>query len=266
MTRLVRAFTTIALLLATVVPTHAVDEEGELALQLQNPVASLISVPFQSNFEWGGGRSSDGFRYTLNFQPVIPIPLGQHWNLISRTILPVIHQEDVVRDVTQTGMGDILQSFFFSPARPTRGGWIVGAGPVALLPTATTRFLGGEKLGFGPTAVVLRQQNGWTYGLLANHLWSVAGTAHTPNVNATFMQPFLSYVTTTHTTFTVQTEAVYNWADSKWTIPITPSVSQVLKIWSQPISLLVGPRIYVEAPRLAPDWGMRFTFTLLFPR
>jgi hypothetical protein len=242
------------------------DDSTELAKQLQNPVAALISVPFQSNFEWGGGRSSDGFKYTLNFQPVIPIPLGQHWNLISRTIVPVIHQDDVVLDDVQDGMGDILQSLFFSPSEPGPGGWIVGTGPVFLLPTSTTRFLGAEKFSLGPTAVVLRQSGGWTYGVLANHLWSVGtGTDHTPNVNSTFVQPFLSYTTATYTTFTVQTESSYNWADSKWTIPINPAVSQLLKVGGQPISLLLGPKLYVEGPSSAPDWGLRFAFILLFP-
>lgn len=245
---------------------HAADDEAELAKKLQNPVAALISVPFQNNFEWGGGRSSDGFKYTLNFQPVVPIPLGQHWNLISRTILPVIHQDDVVGETSQSGMGDITQSLFLSPSQPSPGGWIVGVGPVFLLPTSTTRGLGAEKLGLGPTGVVLRQHAGWTYGVLANHLWSVGtGTDHTPNVSATFVQPFLTYTTATHTTIGINTESSYDWSDSKWTIPINPFVNQLLKIGPQPISLQLGPKLYVEGPRSAPDWGLRFAFILLFP-
>lgn len=248
----------------------AADDAGhdvaDLAQKLQNPVAALISVPFQSNFEWGGGRSSDGFKYTLNFQPVVPIPLGSRWNLISRTIVPVIHQDDVVPDSTQDGMGDVTQSLFFSPSQPLPGGWIVGVGPVFLLPTATTQFLGAEKFSIGPTGVFLRQHEGWTYGILANHLWSVgAGTDHTGNVSATFLQPFVSYTTSTHTTIGVNTESTYDWADSKWTIPINPFVSQVLKVGSQPLSLLLGPKLYVEGPTAAPDWGLRFAFVLLFP-
>jgi len=233
-------------------------------MKLQNPVASLISVPFQSNFEWGGGRSSDGFRYLLNFQPVIPISLTENWNLISRTIVPVIHQDDVVLDETQNGMGDVLQSLFFSPVEPL-GGWIVGAGPAFLLPTATTRFLGAEKFSLGPTAVVLQQRGGWTYGILANHLVSVAGTDHTPNVNSTFLQPFLSYTTGTHTTFILNTESTYDWQDSKWTVPLNAMVAQLVRIGGQPMQFQIGPKLYVEGPTGAPDWGIRFAYTLLFP-
>ena len=248
---------------------HAVDEpvddSGELVMQLQNPVAALISIPFQSNFEWGGGPRSDGFRYTLNVQPVVPISIAEKWNLISRTIVPIIHQDDVVPGTTQGGIGDILQSAFFSPKQPGPGGIIWGAGPVFLLPTSTEDFLGAQKFGMGPTAVLLRQDGAWTYGLLTNHLVSIGGTRSTSDVNATFLQPFLSYATATHTTFGINTESTYDWENSKWTIPLTPFVSQVLKLRGQPFSLQLAPRLFVEGPTGAPDWGVRFSTVLLFP-
>jgi hypothetical protein len=201
---------------------------------------------------------------TIHFQPVIPISLTKDWNLISRTIVPVIHQDHVVLDDPQSGMGDILQSLFFSPVEPI-GGWIVGAGPAFLLPTATTRFLGAEKFSLGPTAVVLQQRSGWTYGILANHLVSVAGTDHTSNVNSTFLQPFLSYTTGTHTTFSLNTESTYDWQHTKWTVPLNATVAQLLRLGAQPMEFQIGPKLYVEGPTAAPDWGIRFAYTLLFP-
>jgi hypothetical protein len=228
-------------------------------------VASLISVPFQNNFEWGAGPGSEGFKYTLNVQPVVPLSLGTHWNVISRTIVPVIHQEDLVPGTTQTGMGDILQSLFLSPKAPGPFGLIWGIGPVVLFPTATDDFLGAEKLAVGPTAVLLKQDGGWTYGALANHLVSVAGTRRRSDVNATFLQPFLSYTTATHTTIGVNTESTYDWENSKWTMPINPLVTQLLKVAGMPVSIQFGPKVYVEGPTGAPDWGFRSTFTLLFP-
>ncbi len=244
----------------------AADTSTQLALKLQNPVAALISVPFQNNFEWGSGRRSEGFKYTLNFQPVIPITLTQDWNLISRTIVPVIHQDDVVPESTQGGLGDILQSAFLSPAAPGPGGVIWGAGPAFLLPTSTEDFLGAQKFAIGPTAVALKQDGGWTYGLLTNHLVSTGGTGSTPDINATFLQPFLSYVTKTYTSFALNTEATYDWDASKWTIPLNASVAQLFKIGDQPMQVQVGPKLYVEGPSSAPDWGLRFAYVLLFPR
>jgi len=266
----------VAITLASVIATTATargddaatgtDATHELAMKLQNPIASLISVPFQSNFEWGGGPHSDGFKYTLNFQPVIPIRLTENWNVISRTIVPVIQQDDVVPGTTQGGMGDVVQSFFFSPSTPGPAGLIWGVGPVLLLPTSTEDFLGAQKFGMGPTGVVLRQHSGWTYGLLFNHLVSIGGTRSTSDVNSTFLQPFLSYTTKTHTTFGMQTESTYDWENSKWTVPLNPYVSQLVKLGGQPVSFLLGPKWYAEGPTAAPDWGIRFAVTLLIPQ
>jgi len=244
----------------------AADDAAELAKQLSNPVAALISVPFQNNFEFGGGPNDDGFRYVLNFQPVIPISLNTNWNLISRTILPFISQHDLIGTSSQSGLGDTTQSFFFSPKAPTSSGWIWGAGPVLLIPTATDDLLGTEKFGLGPTAVVLKQENGWTYGALANHIWSVAGNDNRPDVNSTFLQPFLSYTTSKHTTFTLNMESSYDWENEQWTVPINAMVAQLVKIGDMPVQFQLGAKYYADGPTSSPDWGIRFSIFLLFPK
>ena len=133
-------------------PPAASEDTAELAKKLQNPIAALISVPFQSNFEWGAGQGSKGFRYLVNVQPVIPISISENWNVISRTIVPIIHQTDTIGPTTQDGLGDIVQSLFFSPKAPGRGGIIWGAGPVLQFPSATDDFLGAGKFGLGRSA------------------------------------------------------------------------------------------------------------------
>lgn len=209
------------------------DDAAELAKKLQNPVASLISVPMQSNWDFGIG-SANAMRYTLNVQPVIPFSLNEEWNLITRTIIPVIHAESPVAGGDSAGgLGDIVQSFFFSPKEPV-GGWILAAGPVALWPTATDGALGAGKWGAGPTVLALRQEHGWTYGLLANHLWSYAGWGD-QQVNASFLQPFVSFTTKKQTTFGINTESTYDWQNSQWTVPINLTVSQLLKLGGQPM-------------------------------
>lgn len=240
------------------------DQAAELAKQLQNPVASLISVPFQNNFEFNLGPNDDGFKYTLNFQPVIPISLGRDFNLIVRTIVPFIYQDDVIPGTSQSGLGDIVQSFFFSPKQPV-GGLILGFGPVLLYPSATDSLLGSEKWGAGPTGLVLKQTGGWTYGLLFNQIWSYAGDHHRNYVNSTFLQPFISYTTKTKTTFGLNTESTYDWRNSQWTVPINVSVSQLVKIGKMPVQFALGGKVYADGPSGAPDWGLRFTVTPLFP-
>ena len=240
------------------------DEGAELAKQLQNPVASLISVPFQSNFEFNLGPNDDGFRYTMNFQPVIPVSLSKDLNLIIRTIVPVIDQTDVIPGTSQGGLGDILQSFFLSPKDPVFG-IIIGVGPALLYPSATNDVLGSEKWGAGPTAVLLKQQGGWTYGILANQVWSYAGNDDRPYVSSTFLQPFLTYTTKTKTTFGVNTESTYDWREHQWTVPVNIFVSQLVRIGKLPVSFTLGGKVYADGPSGAPDWGIRFVVTPLFP-
>jgi hypothetical protein len=258
----------------------------DLAKKLQNPVAALISVPFQNNFDFGLGPSNDGFRYTLNIQPVIPISLNRDWNLISRTILPIISQLNAVGapieaggefleaiqpvrrsvDVNQDGLGDTIQSFFLSPVNPGPAGIIWGVGPVFLLPTATDGLLGSGKWGAGPTAVLLKQTGGWTFGVLANHIWSFAGDENRSYVSTTFVQPFISFTTSTKTTFSVNAESSYDWRAGQWLVPVNFSVSQLFKVGSlPPMSFAIGAKYYADGPRAAPDWGLRATLTLLFP-
>lgn len=267
-----------ALLIAVVLPARAgAQDQAELAKKTQNPVADLISVPLQNNWDFSIGPK-DGWRYTLNIQPVIPFSISEDWLLITRTIVPIIYQEDVVPRVnkstvpptldyntSQTGLGDILQSFFLAPKEPV-GGWIIGAGPVLSYPSATDDALGTEKWGAGPTAVVLQQKKGWTYGALANHVWSYAGNDDRPYVSATFLQPFVSYVTKTYTTVGFNTESTYDWHAAQWTVPLNLSVSQLLKLGKLPVQIGIGGRLYVERPAGGPDWGMRFTMTFLFPK
>lgn len=238
-----------------------------LAKKLSNPIASLISVPFQANADFGIGLVEEGSRYTLNIQPVVPISISSNTNMILRTIVPVVYQDDLRGDgASEFGLGDTVQSIFFSPKAPTRGGLIWGAGPVFLYPTATDRFTGGDKWGFGPTFVVLKQMGPVTVGALGNHIWSVAGSDDRPDVSATFLQPFVSYTTKKATTYSLNTESTYDWKSEQWQVPINISVSQLVRLGKQPVSFGIGGRYYVVRPVGGPDWGVRFVTTLLFPK
>ena len=251
------------------VPTPAIaQDDAAIAKQLANPVASLISVPIQANYDDDFGLLDQGSMLRINVQPVIPISLNDEWNLISRTILPIVDQDNIpATGLSETGLGDTVQSFFFSPKAPTASGWIWGAGPVLLLPTATDEILGSEKWGIGPTAVVLKQTGPWTIGALANHIESFAGESQRADISATFLQPFVTYITPKQTTFAFNTESTYDWENRRWSVPLNFNVNQLLRVGDQLLQVGGGIRYWVDAPDSGPEgWGFRLQFTLLYPK
>jgi hypothetical protein len=201
----------------------------------------------------------------LNVQPVVPISLNDNWVLISRTIIPLSYRDFTATPNTDiSGLGDVTQSFFFSPKNSSNGvTW--GVGPVFLLPTASDDQLGGGKFGLGLTGVVLKQSGPWTVGALANHIWSVAGDSARADISNTFLQPFVSYGLGNGQTLGMNVEANYNWYTDQATLPINVSYSKVFKSGDQLMSFAVGAKYYADGPNGSSDWGLRTTLTLLFP-
>ena len=246
---------------------HCEESADELAKKLSNPVAAMISVPFQYNADFGIG-SSDGDRQTLNIQPVIPSSISENTTLITRVIAPVTYQHNIAGDSGDDfGLGDITPTFFLSPKKPGPGGLIWGAGPVFLLPTATDDNLASEKWGIGPSVVLLKQiEGGWTYGALVNHIWSVAGSSNRADISSTFLQPFLSKGLGKGRTLGVNFESTYDWERSTWNIPLNLTYTKVTKLGGQLVSYGGGVRYYFETPGDGPDWGVRLIVTLLYPK
>ena len=232
--------------------------DAELAKELSNPIADLITIPIQMNYDSDIGPSDDGWKLTTNIQPVIPFDLTEDWDLITRTIMPVISQDDIFSGAgSQFGLGDINMSLFFTPEEPTSGGVTWGVGPVLLLPTATDDLLGAKKWCAGPGAIVVAPRGPWVLGFLANHVWSYAGDSDRPYVSNTFAQPFVTYTWPNAYTVSLQTETTYKWNTEKWSVPINAAVSKLVRWGKIPVSLQAGVGYWLESPKTAPE-GFRF--------
>ena len=234
------------------------DFNADLAQELTNPVADLMTIPIQMNFDSNIGLQDQGEKLQTNIQPVIPFGLNEKWNLVSRTIIPVTYQNDIFPGAgSQFGLGDINMSLFFSPREPTSSGIIWGAGPIFYFPSATDSLLGAKKWGAGPTALALRMQGAWTYGALLNHIWSFAGDEDRIDINNTFMQPFVAYTTPTAWTVSLQSETTYNWEIERWSVPVNLAVAKLVWLGPLPVSLQAGVGYWLESPETGPE-GFRF--------
>jgi len=239
----------------------AADQE-DLAKKTQNPVADMISLPFQNNFNFGVGPDND-LQYVLNIQPVWPFKLTEDWNLITRTILPVIYQPELAPGFgDEFGLGDTLFTGFLSPRKPGKLIW--GAGPAVLIPTSTDESLGVGQWGLGPSGVVLTMQGPWVYGALVNNVWSFEG-----DYNAMLIQPFINYNFPSHWYVCSSPIVTANWeadSDNQWTVPIGGGAGKVFHLGKQPVNCQAQVFYNLETPDGGPNWQLRIQFQLLFPK
>jgi hypothetical protein len=254
-------------------PASDADNAELLRKEAQNPIASLVSVPIQENWNFSVGPS-DRTQNILNVQPVIPVSLGQNWNLVIRWITPVIYQPvDLPQEQGPAirtgyyGLGDMQPAFFISPKKSKV---IWGMGPQLLLPTATnTTFLGQGKFGIGPTALALVQPGKWTVGVLANNVWSVAGHPGLIDVNQFLLQYFVNYNLQKGWYITIQPTLTADWKATnggRWVVPFGGGIGRIMKLGAQPVNLTT--QFYGNAvhPQGASPWGLRMQIAFLFPK
>ncbi len=249
-------------------PVHAELSAEELAKIAQNPVGAMISVPFQNNTNLNYGPEK-GTQNVLNIQPVIPISVNSEWNIITRTILPVISQPALYPgDDRVNGIGDIQFSTMLSPAIPK--GMIWGAGAIIQAPTNSNN-LGNDNWGLGPQAVVLHVEKGdpWVYGVLANNIWSLSDSGSGGSYNNGLIQPFLNYNFASGFYVSSSPVITVNWkaeSDQRWTVPLGAAIGKIFHFGPMPVNTQLGAYYNVVKPDNGPDWQIRFQMQLMFPK
>ena len=246
---------------------------GDLRSAVQNPISSLVSLPFKFTFDYGASNGEASF---LNIQPVIPVTVGD-WNLVNRVIMPLIDTDGEITGLPEiptpaqgngaTGLGDINYSLFFSPVKYETAIW--GIGPSINLPTASDKELGSEKWSAGPTGVVLFQPKWGTFGGLVRHLWSFAGDSDRDDVNQTLFEPFVNYNLPEGWYLIADIIITANWEASSsntWTVPLGGGIGKLFKIGDQAMNARTEAYYNVEKPDGAPDWQWGFTIQFLFPK
>ena len=250
-------------------PARAEMSAEELAKLAQNPVGNLISLPFQNNTNLNFGPEK-GTQNVLNIQPVIPISFNEDWNIITRTILPVISMPSLGPGIDSTnGIGDTVFTAFLSPARP--GKWIWGAGPVVQLPTNGSQELGNKNWGLGPSIVVLHLDHGspWVYGVLVNNIWSLTSDKRGGSYNNGLIQPFVNYnfkeglYLTTSPIITVDWKAE---SSQRWTVPIGGGVGKIFHLGKLPVNTSLSAYYNVVRPDDGANWQIRAQVQLMFPK
>jgi len=247
---------------------HAELSPTELAKIAQNPIGNLISVPFQENMYLNTGPLSGTYNL-LNIQPVIPVSVNSDWNIITRTILPVVSLPSLAPDQSKTnGIGDVQFSAFLSPASP--GDWIWGVGAITQLPTHSNALLGNNNTGFGPTVVLLHLTKGspWVVGLLVNNVWS-SNNSNAPAYNNGLVEPFINYNLKEGLYLTTAPEMTVNWdakGPNQWTVPMGGGVGKIFHFGRLPVNTQLSAYYNVVRPDFAPNWLLRVQVQLMFPR
>lgn len=247
---------------------------GDLRSAVQNPISSLISLPFKLNYDSG---ASNGNGTILNIQPVIPVTVGD-WNLVNRVIIPVANVDGAIQGPNNpspapgdggsaSGLGDINYSIYFSPVKVDKVIW--GVGPSLNLPSASDDQLGSGKWSAGITGVMLNVPKWGSMGILGRHLWSFAGDSNRRGVNQSLIEPFLNYNLDNGWFLITDMVLTANWkasSSNRWTVPIGGGVGRVFKVGSQAINSRLEAYYNVEKPLGAPDYTVSFTWQFLFPK
>ena len=241
---------------------NSTDTEQDLSKAAANPIANMISIPIQLNWNFGIGEY-DRTQKVFNIQPVLPFRLNDKWNVINRIIIPIIGQPENAESGTSWGIGNTVISSFFVPE--SKGVFMWGIGSALNIPTSTAPEFGGNDFGIGPAVVMLVTPGHWVAGFTFNHTWSY----RTDELNAFFAQYFVTYnfAKGWYVNSAPVITADYTAEDGEeWIVPFGGGGGKIVKAGNQPLNLQIGVYSNVIKPDNYASWQLRFQIVFLFPK
>jgi hypothetical protein len=248
-------------------PEEVQHNEEQLLKQLANPLSAMASVATVLNFDYHIGPGEDGHRTTLSFQPTIPLHLGEQWNIVSRTVLPIVYQEDVTPGAgSQLGIGDLTEAVYAAKVEPGPRGWVWGAGPIVQVPIGSEDLLTNKKWSLGPSAAAVKQLDDFTFGIIASQIWSIGGSGQRPDVNMGLYSPFITYQSEGLWNLELQVPFTYDFNAHQWTVPVQLRIEKLVSFKKVPVTISFGVRYWADGPQSSPhDLAFFFGLTLAFP-
>jgi len=239
----------------------------ELLKELANPLSALASLAILTDFDYHIGPGLDGHRTTVNLQPTLPVHLGDQWNLISRSNLPVIYQEEIAPGAgTQFGVGDVTEALYLAAVEPTGRGWIFGVGPVLRAPTGSDDLMTAGKWALGPSLAAVQLKGDFNYGLIASQLWSFAGSDKRSDIEIGTLEPFVTYRAENLWNLSLRVPTSYDFISHQWIIPVSLTVEKLVSFQAYPVTISFGLRYWADGPDNGPhDLAFRFGLTFVFP-
>lgn len=254
--------------MAQTAPQEGTPDASALAEKVQNPVAGLVTMPFQNNTNFHAGPHA-GTQDVLNFEPVIPFHISPDWNIITRTIVPLTWSPSMQpAESVPFGLSPATFTAFLSPSAAVDG-WLWGAGPIVQVPTISNKTLGSNVWGLGPSAVVVRTVHPWVVGTLVNNVFSMGGTdgRGATRYSLLTVQPFVNY--NFDGGWFVGSAPIVNaeWTASgdKWTVPIGVQGGRLVMLGGKlPVNLLIGAYYNAVRPQYGPTWQLRTQVAFIF--
>jgi hypothetical protein len=242
--------------------------EKDLAKASQNPIADMISVPVRNTTNFGASATHNKIQNITTFTALVPIKLTPKWNIITRTVIPILYQPALAPGGSREfGVSDINLTAWVARSESRTLLW--GLGPTLFLPTAMETTLGTGKWSAGPSVAMVWQPKDWVIGFLAYNVWSFAGYKDRASINQFLLQTMVNYILPKGWYLTTAPFLAANWkqpSSDRWMVPAGGGFGKIVRTRHLTLDLQTQAFYYVQRPNSESKWSLLFQMKFLFPK